>query len=174
MTPLDKKPRIVKRYQNRKLYDTSASRYVTLDDIANLIQSGDDVNIIDNRTQDDLTAVTLAQIIFEQEKKNKSLLPLPALKDIIHSGGGTLVQFFQKSLEPAVSSISHARDEAERYIDKIIKKGDDSIDEVRSFIDEKVKSTFENVSSLPSVQTEMRSLRKKIELLEKRLKKYEK
>lgn len=168
------KPRVIKRYQNRKLYDTKASRYVTLDDIAKLIQSGEDIGIIDNSTREDLTAVTLTQIIFEQEKKKKSLLPLSELKNIIHSGGESLVDFFQKSIEPAVSSISHARNEAERYIDKILKKGDDSIDEVRSFIDEKVKPTFENVSSLPSVHAEMRGLRKKIEQLEKKLKKYEK
>ena len=170
----NKKPRLIKRYQNRKLYDTTASRYVTLEDIAHLIQGGEDISIMDNQSQDDLTAVTLTQIIFEQEKKKKSLLPLATLKDIIHNGGESLVGFFQKSIEPAVSSISHARNEAERYIDKILKKGDDSIDEVRSFFDEKVKSTFENVSALPAVHAEMRSLRKKIEQLEKKLKKYEK
>ena len=64
-----KKTRIVKRYQNRKLYDTSASRYVTLDDIATLIREGEDVQVIDNQNQEDLTSVTLTQIIFEQEKK---------------------------------------------------------------------------------------------------------
>ena len=168
------KPRTIKRYQNRKLYDTRSSRYVTLENIAGLIQEGDDIQIIDNQTQEDLTAVTLAQIIFEQEKKKKSLLPLFALKNIIHSRGESLVDFFQKSIEPAVSSISHARDEAERYLDKIIKKRDNSIDGVKTFIDEKVKPTFEQVSSLPSVQSEMRTLRKKIEVLEKRLRKYEK
>ena len=71
-------PRVVKRYANRKLYDTQRSRYVTLDQIAEMIRAGQDVKIIDNTSKDDLTSITLAQIIFEQEKKQNSFLPLSA------------------------------------------------------------------------------------------------
>ena len=64
--PADKKePKVIKRYTNRKLYDTVESRYVTLDEIAQMIKAGAEVKIIDNRTKEDLTSVTLAQIIFE-------------------------------------------------------------------------------------------------------------
>src|SRR5471030_2495155 len=64
-----KEPKVIKRYTNRKLYDTVESRYVTLDEIAQMIKAGAEVKIIDNRTKEDLTSVTLAQIIFEEEKK---------------------------------------------------------------------------------------------------------
>ena len=136
-----RKRRLVKRYPNRKLYDTLASRYVTLEDIAVMIREGEDVQILDNKSQDDLTSVTLTQIIFEEEKKKKSLLPLSALRNIIQSKG-----------EQIFSTITHAREEAEK----------------------KIKTAFETVSTLPSVQAEIRQLRKKIELLEGRLKRYEK
>src|ERR1700751_5439388 len=79
--------RIIKRYANRKLYDTDQSRYVTLDQISEMIRNGDDVKIVDNKTKEDLTTVTLAQIIFEEEKKQRSFLPLGAMRNIIQSGG---------------------------------------------------------------------------------------
>src|SRR6185295_19271831 len=79
--------RVVKRYANRKLYDTQRSRYVTLDQIAEMIRGGEDVKIVDNNSKEDLTTITLAQIIFEEEKKQKSFLPLAAMKNIIQSGG---------------------------------------------------------------------------------------
>jgi polyhydroxyalkanoate synthesis repressor PhaR len=177
MTNAPKKLRVVKRYQNRKLYDTIASRYVTLDDIAGLIRQGEDVQIIDNQSHDDLTSITLTQIIFEQEKKKKSLLPLATLRNIIQSGGEKIVDFVQSSIESGVSSITHAREEAEKYIEKIIKKGDLSIEEgrhlIKEFIDEKLKTALDAVSVLPSLHSEIRALRKKIDLLENKLKKYE-
>ena len=79
--------RIIKRYANRKLYDTEHSRYVTLDQISEMIRNGDDVKIVDNKSKEDLTTVTLAQIIFEEEKKQRSFLPLAAMRNIIQSGG---------------------------------------------------------------------------------------
>ena len=79
--------RIIKRYANRKLYDTQHSRYVTLEQISEMIRNGDDVKIVDNKTKEDLTSVTLAQIIFEEEKKQRSFLPLTAMRNIIQNGG---------------------------------------------------------------------------------------
>jgi len=61
-------PRVIKRYANRKLYDTRESCYVTLPQIAEFVRAGEDVQIIDNRTKENLTSVTLAQIIYESEK----------------------------------------------------------------------------------------------------------
>ena len=64
-TTTAKQPKVIKRYANRKLYDTERSCYVTLDEISQMIKEGDDVKVVDNKTKDDLTAVTLAQIIVE-------------------------------------------------------------------------------------------------------------
>jgi len=81
--------RVIKRYANRKLYDTQRSRYVTLDQIAGMIRAGEDVKIVDNNSKDDLTALTLTQILFEEEKKG-GFLPLAALRNIIQSGGQSI------------------------------------------------------------------------------------
>src|SRR5437773_12440378 len=78
--------RLVKRYGNRKLYDTSESRYVTLDEIARWVKAGEDVRLLENDTGEDLTAVTFAQIILEEERRKSGLLSLRALREIIQHG----------------------------------------------------------------------------------------
>lgn len=89
--------RVIKRYANRKLYDTQHSRYVTLDQISEMIREGDDVKIIDNKSKEDLTSVTLAQIIFEEEKKQKSFLPLQTMRNIIQTGGESIHQLVSQA-----------------------------------------------------------------------------
>ena len=81
---------VIKRYPNRKLYDTEAKQYITLDGIAGLIREGQEVSVIDHATGEDLTAVTLTQIIFEQEKKRKGFLPQTVLTGLIQAGGDTM------------------------------------------------------------------------------------
>ena len=92
-----KEPKIIKRYTNRKLYDTVESRYVTLDEIAQMIKGGAEVKIIDNRSKEDLTSVTIAQIIFEEEKK-RSQMPLGVLREIIRHGGEAVAGFYQEKV----------------------------------------------------------------------------
>ena len=77
--------RTIKRYSNRKLYDTTDSRYVTLQQIAGLIRNGDEIRVIDKTTQQDLTAATMAQIIFEEEKRGPRL-SIEGLRKIIRNG----------------------------------------------------------------------------------------
>jgi polyhydroxyalkanoate synthesis repressor PhaR len=72
--------KVIKRYQNRKLYDTHQSCYVTLDEIADMIVRGEEVMVIDNRTKKDITSSTLTQIIFEKQKRSKTLIPVMTLR----------------------------------------------------------------------------------------------
>lgn len=102
--PEVKDPKIIKRYSNRKLYDTERSKYVTLDEIAKMIKAGDEVTIIDNETKEDLTSVTLTQIIYEEEKR-ESRMPLSMLRNLIQTGGEALQDFFDKSVKtPALEA----------------------------------------------------------------------
>jgi len=75
----EKPRRVIKRYSNRKLYDTKDSRYVTLLQIAEMVRTGEEVQIIDNNTKEDLTEVTLAQIIYEEQKQKASSRNVPPL-----------------------------------------------------------------------------------------------
>ena len=90
------KTKIIKRYQNRKLYDTQQSCYVTLDDIAKMIRASEDVMVIDNKTKNDITAATLTQIIFEAEKKASQYAPLFTLREIIQNGNGSISSYLAK------------------------------------------------------------------------------
>ena len=78
--------KIIKRYGNRKLYDTQQSSYVVLNDIAKMVRNNEEVRVIDNETKDDITKATLTQIIFSAEKKTSSSTPLEILKRIIQTG----------------------------------------------------------------------------------------
>ena len=106
--------RIIKRYANRKLYDTQHSRYVTLEQISEMIRHGDEVKIVDNKTKEDLTSVTLAQIIFEEEKKQRSFLPLGAMRNIIQNGG----EWFAEAQRRVQSILPGKRKEGEHGHDE--------------------------------------------------------
>jgi polyhydroxyalkanoate synthesis repressor PhaR len=109
-------PKIIKRYTNRKLYDTVESRYVTLDEIAEMVKAGAEVQIVDNRTKEDLTTVTLAQIIFEEEKKT-SKMPLAMLREIIRTGGARLQTFIADEVNPRIGAI---REGAEHAVARVL------------------------------------------------------
>lgn len=89
----NKQPKIIKRYCNRKLYDTEQSSYVVLKDIAKMIRNNEDVRVIDNETKDDITSSTFTQIIFVSEKNASYSTPLEILKNIIMKGDGSLSNF---------------------------------------------------------------------------------
>lgn len=100
--------RTIKRYSNRKLYDTESSKYVTLEEIAHMVKAGEEIVIIDNKTKDDLTSVTLTQIIYEEEKR-KSRMPLGMLRSLITSSGDAVQEFFERSVkQPVVETIDQA------------------------------------------------------------------
>ncbi len=90
------KMKIIKRYQNRKLYDTQQSCYVTLDDIAKMIRLNEEVMVIDNKSKNDITAATLTQIIFEAEKRASRYAPLFTLREIIQTGNGSISNYLAK------------------------------------------------------------------------------
>lgn len=114
---------VIKRYPNRKLYNTDAKQYVTLDGIAELIRAGQEVQITDHQTGEDLTAVTLTQIIFEQEKKEGGFLPRSVLTGLIQSGGHTLTEL-RRTLVSQSGFFQWVDTEIERRIQTLIKDGD--------------------------------------------------
>lgn len=114
---------IIKRYPNRKLYNTETKRYITLEGIADLIRSGQDVQVVDNANGEDLTAITLSQIIFEQEKKQGGFLPRSVLTGLVQAGGDTLTNL-RHSLTNPLGLLHHVDNEIERRMQTLIKRGD--------------------------------------------------
>src|SRR5512137_1591604 len=91
---------LIKRYANRKLYDTESKRYITLDGIAEMIRQQQDVKVIDHGTGEDITALTQAQIIFEQERKLRSGIPHTVFTNLIQTGSDTFSQVWHALIPP--------------------------------------------------------------------------
>ncbi len=115
--------RVIKRYPNRKLYDTEEKQYITLEGIADLIRDGVEVQVIDNASGEDLTAVTLSQIIFEQEKKPGGFLPRSVLTELVQAGGDRLSSL-RRTLSSPIEFFRQADSEIERRIQELINRGE--------------------------------------------------
>ena len=100
-------PIIIKKYANRRLYNTGASAYVTLEDLAELVKTGDDFVVFDAKTGEDITRSVLAQIIFEQEGKvGQSLLPITFLRQIIRFYGDSMQMLVPSYLEFSIGRLA--------------------------------------------------------------------
>jgi polyhydroxyalkanoate synthesis repressor PhaR len=104
---------VIKRYSNRKLYDTQASRYVTLEELEELIRAGKEISVVDVPTGEDLTSVTLAQIILENERSHRAALPSAFLHQLVKYGEAWQ-DFFQRSLRASLENILNNQREADR------------------------------------------------------------
>lgn len=180
-----REPKVIKRYTNRKLYDTVESRYVTLDEIAEMVKQGLEVKIIDNRTKEDLTSVTLAQIVFEEEKK-KNQMPLSVLREIIRRPGDSITDFISTQVSPRVDAL---RQEAGQRIDKLlgrdgvdgeptpttlIQQSQKALETWQTKIDERVKAAVETMlGNLPALGRDLSALVQRIDQLEQKLAEYE-
>ncbi len=97
-----KGPRIYKKYANRRIYDTHASGYVTLEELAAVVRRGGEVKVVDAKTKEDVTAFILTQIVLEKAKHKNALLPAPVLHLIIQYGDNVLLEFFETYLQQIV------------------------------------------------------------------------
>ena len=183
--------RIIKRYANRKLYDTEHSRYVTLDQISEMIRAGDDVKIVDNKTKEDLTTVTLAQIIFEEEKKQRSFLPLAAMRNIIQSGGEWFAEAQRRvqsilpgkrredapaeppAPEDGVADEALAKKRSLASLREWVEQSRNRLDEWQKQVDGKIRTTIEGISQTitpwASVNKDVKALADRIAELEAKL-----
>ena len=103
----EKKPTIIKKYANRRLYDTGTSTYVTLEDLAGMVKRGEDFVVSDAKSGDDITRPVLTQIIFEQEgKEGQSLLPIAFLRQLIRFYGDSMQMLVPSYLEFSIDKLT--------------------------------------------------------------------
>lgn len=193
-------PRVIKRYANRKLYDTQSSQYVTLDQIAQMIRAGEEVRVLDNNSKDDLTSVTLAQIIFEEEKRQKSFIPLGAMRHLIQSGGASLQELAQQAQARVLSvfrkgendelrpeqlsefpeqpGISAAATQAAttdaaglHSVRELLERSQQTVEEWQRRADERLRNLLESLSPFASLEKEVQRLAQRVEQLEAELSK---
>ncbi|MGD0948923.1 MAG: polyhydroxyalkanoate synthesis regulator DNA-binding domain-containing protein [Candidatus Binatia bacterium] len=191
--------RLIKRYANRKMYDTRASRYVTLDGVANLVRAGEDLRIVDNDSGEDLTALTFAQIIFEEEKRKNGLLALPVLRWIIQRGGATVQELFNRVdrgreafvnvrelaekgvkqlLQGSEPSVRKARATkrrmlegagSRRFLEEILEAPQKQLEQLQHRIDAQVRASIERFTAHPAIQNELQRMEASVKSLERQL-----
>ena len=175
--------KLIKRYGNRKLYDTQQSRYVTLDEISQMVRRGEEIRVVDNRTQEDLTAVTLTQIMLEEQKNKNNILPLSLCKNLIQEGGDCLSDWLHRGRE----SLNTMRAETEEHIARLIEKGHDSrgegahllkdwltnpqktLDIIQKRIDDRIRYFFYHLTGLDDLERQLQELESQLGHLEERL-----
>jgi polyhydroxyalkanoate synthesis repressor PhaR len=110
-------PVTIKKYANRRLYNTGTSTYVTLEDLASMVKAGDDFVVYDAKSGEDITRAVLAQIIFEQEnKEGQSLLPIAFLRQLIRFYGDSMQMLVPRYLEVSIDSLTREQEKFRQQI----------------------------------------------------------
>lgn len=191
--------RVIKRYANRKLYDTERSCYVTLEDLATLIREGEEVKIIDNKSAEDLTTVTLAQIVFETEKK-AAFMPLSLLRDLIQNSGSALKDFARGGVESVQQKALDVREQAsklksevgerlgaiggelegaqkgkenngtaQQVVSELVTNSKTAFERLQQTFEEKFKGSMSNVARVASLGRDIEDIRQRLNGVEDRI-----
>lgn len=105
---------IIKRYGNRRLYNTETKTYVTYQDLLQIIRTGNDIQVLDSTSKADVTKAVLIQAILEEEKNDKNLLPLPFLFQLIRSQEGAAQDFFRNYLTSSFEAYLKSKEEFDK------------------------------------------------------------
>ncbi len=111
----------IKKYANRKMYDRTAKQYITMDQLSELIKSGEEVQILDNSTGEDLTASIVSQLIGREKKDDHRRISSRVLMQLLRKGGGTLGDYAKKYTSLWQSAFTMAEDEIDKLINRLVK-----------------------------------------------------
>jgi polyhydroxyalkanoate synthesis repressor PhaR len=176
--------RIIKRYSNRKLYDTKESRYITIAQIGEFVKRGEDVCVVDNATKDDLTEVILAQVLVEEQKGKKSV-PIQALRDLLHERTEGVLTSLREG--PIGRLIPTKRDkepqEEDKPVEKVAEKparvglvdqAKGTFEEFQHRVDERINAVLPSVLPWRELEVEVAQLRERVTELEAQVARLEK
>ena len=164
---------LIKRYANRKLYNTDTSRYITLKGISELIRGGKEIQVVDNETGEDITPIVLSQILVDDQKQHRdqpSPVPGRLLSEIIQKGGDVLYGALRRSVDDAQENITELRQNVRRWIQPPRVKEFDT-----SEISRAVHQAVERVLRLIDLPTrsDLEAMNKNLEQLTKALERFE-
>jgi polyhydroxyalkanoate synthesis repressor PhaR len=159
---------LIKKYGNRRLYDTAGSRYVNLDDLAAHIRAGKEVRVVDAKTGQDLTRVILTQIITEDAKEKPTGLPLELLRQLIIASDEVRQEFLMWYLKSAFDTYQKLQDTVQNRLSEVQSAILSPVDMMKRFL-----GTATSQPSRTEVDSEVESLRKRVAELEARLRKPE-
>lgn len=155
---------LIKKYGNRRLYDTASSRYVNLDDLAAHIRAGREVKVVDAKTGQDLTRVLLTQIITEDAKDKPTGLPLELLRQLIIASDEVRQEFLMWYLKSAFDTYEKVQDAVQNRLSEVQSAILSPVDMMKRFL-----GTGASVASRKEAEPEVEALRKRVAELEARL-----
>jgi polyhydroxyalkanoate synthesis repressor PhaR len=166
---MDSSAVVIKKYGNRRLYDTAGSRYVNLDDLAELVRAGKEVSVVDAKTGRDLTRVTLTQIISEDAKDKPTGLPLELLRQLIIASDEVRQEFLMWYLKSAFDTYEKLQDAVQNRLSEVQSAILSPVDMMKRFLGAGTSSPpqIDNESEVKEVN----ELRKRVAELEARLEK---
>jgi polyhydroxyalkanoate synthesis repressor PhaR len=180
----------IKRYANRKLYDTTDKRYVTLDQISKLIKKGEKISVVDNKTDRDITSATVSQCLARNKKKKSNEAESNVLIQLLRKGPGTLVDYGRKYVSLWERALTMADEEIDKMVDRLVKDKELSRSEgsrikkditgrtnnLKSWIGDKIDQRITEILGIMNLVTkeQMNQLTEKIESLTIRVRKLEK
>jgi polyhydroxyalkanoate synthesis repressor PhaR len=112
---------VIKKYANRKMYDTHDKRYVSMDQLSELIKKGEEVMVIDNRTGDDITTAIISQLLGRNSKEKDKTVSSQLLMQLLRKGGGTLTDYAKKYMALWQGAFNMAEDEVTQLINRLVK-----------------------------------------------------
>lgn len=158
---------VIKKYGNRRLYDTAASRYLNLEEIAALIRQGNEVKVVDAKTGQDLTRVTLTQIITEDAKDKPTGLPLELLRQLIIASDEVRQEFIMWYLKSAFDTYAKVQDAVQNRLGEVQSAILSPVDLMRRFLGGGPPAA----PAEEPPETEVQALRRRVAELEKKLQK---
>ena len=159
---------IIKRYSNRKLYDTEARRYVSLSEVAVMIRQGQDVQVVDHDSGRDITSLTLFQILLGEEKRIGELLPQVVLTRLIQAGGET-IETLRERLLAAFDPQGHLEEELRRRLDELVARGELTAEIARAMFEKMRAAGAPPPDVEPEPNPDLEELRRQVRALEEEL-----
>lgn len=139
-------PSIIKKYANRRLYHTEISQYITLDDVADMVRQGEDLKVVDARTNEDLTRTVLTQIIVEQEAKGENLLPIKFLREIIRMYSNNLRPVLPHYLDHTMENLLKNQESVSKYWTEQLGSAQKNMGMMPNQTMEKINATIEDIA----------------------------
>jgi polyhydroxyalkanoate synthesis repressor PhaR len=182
---------LIKKYANRKMYDTTDKRYISRDQLTELIKKGEEVAIIDNRTGEDLTASVVSQLIGmdSKDKENEGAVSSRFLMQLLRKGGGTLTDYAKKYVSLWQGALTMAEDEIDKLVNMLVKNKELSLSEgnrlkkeivgytnsLKDWISESIEKRVGDVFDAMNLATndQIKALSGKVDALDKKVKQLE-
>jgi len=176
---------LIKGYTNRKLYDTKNSKYVTISDIVELIKNNEEIKVIENNTQEDITNVIMAQVLLkieQKEKASKGTIYKKGIKSLIQNSGDSFTAYINKTKQTIKNEFDKILKKSENELNDLIKQfhsfyesSSTIIENIPKRIDDKVKEAVntlfpvQRIKEFDNLLKKVKILEEKIELMEKRI-----